>query len=92
MSAYCSKWSSEVLTEFHLLFNVQLGSTAIGIQTPGGVVLAVEKRVTSPLIVPASIEKIMEIDEHIGTLICDICFLFSDLCYTKYCIQELHLQ
>jgi len=45
---------------------LQLGSTAIGIQTPGGVVLAVEKRVTSPLIVTTSIEKIMEIDVHIG--------------------------
>lgn len=45
---------------------IKLGSTAIGIQTPGGVVLAVEKRVTSPLIEPTSIEKIMEIDEHIG--------------------------
>lgn len=44
----------------------QLGSTAIGIQTQEGVVLAVEKRVTSPLIVPSSIEKIMEIDAHIG--------------------------
>jgi 20S proteasome subunit alpha 5 len=31
-------------------------------------VLAVEKRVTSPLIEPASIEKIMEIDSHIGVL------------------------
>ena len=47
---------------------MQLGSTAIGIQTPDGVVLAVEKRVTSPLIVPTSIEKIMEIDVHIGML------------------------
>lgn len=45
---------------------IKLGSTAIGIQTPSGVVLAVEKRVTSPLIVPTSIEKIMEIDVHIG--------------------------
>jgi len=51
-----------------MLFDVQLGSTAIGIQTPSGVVLAVEKRVTSPLIVPTSIEKIMEIDVHIGTM------------------------
>ena len=50
------------------VFDVQLGSTAIGIQTPGGVILAVEKRVTSPLIVPTSIEKIMEIDVHIGML------------------------
>ena len=44
----------------------QLGSTSIGIQTKEGVVLAVEKRVTSPLLEPASIEKIMEIDSHIG--------------------------
>ncbi|KAG0494419.1 hypothetical protein HPP92_005413 [Vanilla planifolia] len=40
---------------------IKLGSTAIGIKTKEGVVLAVEKRVTSPLL-----KKIMEIDEHIG--------------------------
>lgn len=45
---------------------IKLGSTAIGIQTSEGVVLAVEKRVTSPLIEPSSIEKIMEVDKHIG--------------------------
>lgn len=45
---------------------IKLGSTAIGIQTNEGVVLAVEKRVTSPLIVPTSIEKILEVDSHIG--------------------------
>ncbi|VDI50619.1 proteasome subunit alpha type-5-like [Mytilus galloprovincialis] len=45
---------------------IKLGSTAIGIQTSEGVVLAVEKRVTSPLIEAASIEKVFEIDEHIG--------------------------
>ncbi|KAL5014424.1 hypothetical protein ScPMuIL_008694 [Solemya velum] len=45
---------------------IKLGSTAIGIQTNEGVVLAVEKRVTSPLIEPSSIEKIMEVDDHIG--------------------------
>ncbi|XP_074644971.1 proteasome subunit alpha type-5-like [Tubulanus polymorphus] len=45
---------------------IKLGSTAIGIQTSEGVVLAVEKRVTSPLIEPSSIEKIFEIDSHIG--------------------------
>lgn len=28
--------------------------------------LAVEKRLTSPLIVPSSVEKIFEIDSHIG--------------------------
>lgn len=45
---------------------LQLGSTAIGIQTSEGVCLAVEKRITSPLMEPNSIEKIVEIDTHIG--------------------------
>ncbi|CAK8689490.1 proteasome subunit alpha type-5-like [Clavelina lepadiformis] len=45
---------------------IKLGSTAMGIQTSEGVVLAVEKRITSPLIEPASIEKIFEIDRHVG--------------------------
>ena len=45
---------------------LQLGSTAIGIQTSEGVVLAVEKRITSPLMEPQSVEKIVEIDSHIG--------------------------
>ncbi|KAL0908438.1 hypothetical protein M5K25_022933 [Dendrobium thyrsiflorum] len=45
---------------------IKLGSTAIGIKTKQGVVLAVEKRVTSPLLEPSSVEKIMEIDENIG--------------------------
>jgi 20S proteasome subunit alpha 5 len=44
---------------------IKLGSTAVGIQCADGVVLAVEKRVTSPLIEPRSIEKIVEIDTHI---------------------------
>ena len=33
------------------LFDLQLGSTAIGLKTKEGVVLAVEKRITSPLLV-----------------------------------------
>ncbi|XP_075766505.1 proteasome subunit alpha type-5 isoform X2 [Pelodiscus sinensis] len=45
---------------------IKLGSTAIGIQTSEGVCLAVEKRITSSLMEPASIEKIVEIDSHIG--------------------------
>jgi len=45
---------------------IKLGSTAIGIQTSEGVVLAVERRITSPLIVPESIEKLYEVDSHIG--------------------------
>jgi len=45
---------------------IKLGSTAIGICTKDGVVLAVEKRVTSTLIEPSSIEKVLEIDKHMG--------------------------
>ncbi|KAJ3318491.1 proteasome component pup2 [Blyttiomyces sp. JEL0837] len=45
---------------------IKLGSTAVGIQTNEGVVLAVEKRITSPLLEPSSIEKILEIDRHLG--------------------------
>lgn len=45
---------------------IKLGSTAIGIQTNEGVVLVVEKRMTSKLIEPSSIEKCFEIDDHVG--------------------------
>jgi 20S proteasome subunit alpha 5 len=45
---------------------IKLGSTAIGICTSEGVVLGVEKRVTSILLESSSIEKIVEIDKHIG--------------------------
>lgn len=45
---------------------IKLGSTAVGIQTAEGVVLAVEKRLSSTLLEPSSVEKIMEIDQHIG--------------------------
>eukprot|EP01027_Heterolobosea_sp_BB2_P007421 GEZU01011049.1.p1 GENE.GEZU01011049.1~~GEZU01011049.1.p1 ORF type:complete len:245 (-),score=67.31 GEZU01011049.1:120-854(-) len=45
---------------------IKLGSTAVGIQTPEGVVLAVEKRLTSTLLEPTSVEKVMEVDSHIG--------------------------
>ena len=52
---------------FRLLFaSRQLGSTAVGIQTKEGVVIAVEKRVTSPLLEADSIEKVFEISRHIG--------------------------
>lgn len=44
----------------------QLGSTTIGISTPHGVILGVEKRVQSSLLEATSIEKIMEIDTHLG--------------------------
>ncbi|SMN22382.1 similar to Saccharomyces cerevisiae YGR253C PUP2 Alpha 5 subunit of the 20S proteasome involved in ubiquitin-dependent catabolism [Maudiozyma saulgeensis] len=45
---------------------IKLGSTAIGIATSEGVVLGVEKRATSPLLESDSIEKIVEIEHHIG--------------------------
>lgn len=45
---------------------IKLGSTTIGISTPEGVVLGVEKRVQSKLLEASSIEKIMEIDAHLG--------------------------
>ncbi len=40
---------------------IKLGSTAVGVRSSEGVVLAVEKRVTSPLMETASIEKILEV-------------------------------
>ena len=45
---------------------IKLGSTAIAIRTDEGIVMAVEKRITSPLMEPTSMDKIMEIDAHIG--------------------------
>lgn len=45
---------------------VKLGSTAVGIKTSGGVVLAVERRISSPLLEPSSVVKIFEVDSHIG--------------------------
>lgn len=45
---------------------VKRGTTAIGIKTKDCVVLLVDKRVTSHLLVSESIEKIFQIDLHIG--------------------------
>ncbi|PWN39726.1 putative PUP2-20S proteasome subunit [Ceraceosorus guamensis] len=45
---------------------IKLGSTTLGIAVPEGVVLGVEKRVQSSLLEKSSIEKIMEIDAHVG--------------------------
>jgi 20S proteasome subunit alpha 5 len=54
---------------------VKLGSTSVGICTKNGVVLAVEKRLPSSLVVAGSIEKILKIDRHIG---CAMSGLSSD--------------
>ncbi len=45
---------------------VKRGTTAVGIKAQGGVVLIVDKRVTSKLLESSSIEKIFRIDDHIG--------------------------
>jgi len=45
---------------------IKIGTTAIGICTTEGLVIAVEKRLLSPLQEPGSVEKIFEIDSHIG--------------------------
>ncbi len=45
---------------------IMLGTTAVGIQTAEGVVLAVEKRLKSKLLVPSSQKKIFKLDGHIG--------------------------
>ena len=48
---------------------VKLGSTAVGICTTRGVILAIEKRLTSALLEPSSVEKILEVDTHIGAAV-----------------------
>jgi proteasome alpha subunit len=45
---------------------VKRGTTAVGIKCGEGVVLIVDKRVSSRLLEASSIEKIFKIDEHIG--------------------------
>jgi proteasome alpha subunit len=45
---------------------VKRGTTTVGLKYKTGVVLIVDKRITSRLIEPGSIEKIFEIDDHIG--------------------------
>lgn len=57
------------------LLSAQLGTTALALQTSEGVVLAVEKRVTSKLLVPSSIQKLVRLDAHIG---CAMSGLVSD--------------
>lgn len=45
---------------------VKQGSTAIGIVCKDGVVLCTDKRIVDKLVVPESVEKIFQIDDHIG--------------------------
>lgn len=45
---------------------VKRGTTAVGVVYKEGVLLVVDKNITTMLIVPKSIEKIFQIDRHIG--------------------------
>lgn len=45
---------------------VKKGNTTIGLKYKDGVILVVDKRVPSKLMEPESIEKIYDVDEHIG--------------------------
>ena len=47
---------------------IKLGSTSLGIQTSEGVLIAAEKRLQSKLVVQSSVNKILEIDSHIGAV------------------------
>ncbi|HEX2022349.1 MAG TPA: archaeal proteasome endopeptidase complex subunit alpha [Candidatus Thermoplasmatota archaeon] len=45
---------------------VKRGTTTVGLKFQDGVVLIVDKRITSQLIEPGSIEKIFKLDDHVG--------------------------
>ncbi|MFH1828743.1 MAG: archaeal proteasome endopeptidase complex subunit alpha [Nanoarchaeota archaeon] len=45
---------------------VKQGSTALGLACKDGIVLVVDKRITSKLLIPEAIEKLFKIDDHIG--------------------------
>ena len=51
---------------------VKLGSSAVAVLCPEGVVFAVEKRLSSPLLIPTSVEKVFTIDDHIGVVMAGI--------------------
>jgi len=45
---------------------VKRGTTTVGLKFKDGVILIIDKRITSRLVEPSSIEKIFMIDDHIG--------------------------
>jgi proteasome alpha subunit len=45
---------------------VKRGTASVGVRTAGGVVLAVDKRIRSPLMEESSVEKIHKADDHVG--------------------------
>ncbi|KHO45875.1 MAG: proteasome alpha subunit [archaeon GW2011_AR3] len=46
---------------------VKQGSTAIGMTCSDGVILVTDKRIVDELVVPEAVEKIFQIDDHIGS-------------------------
>ena len=51
---------------------VKQGTTSVGIVCKDGVLLIADKRVTERLVVPKSVEKVFQIDEHIGASVSGI--------------------
>src|SRR3989344_8565532 len=51
---------------------VKMGPTAVGIACKDGVVIVADKRVVEKLVVPQSVEKVYQIDEHIGAAVSGI--------------------
>ncbi|EAX97349.1 Family T1, proteasome alpha subunit, threonine peptidase [Trichomonas vaginalis G3] len=47
---------------------VKLGSSAVAILCPEGVIFAVEKRLSSQLLIASSVEKVYAIDDHVGVV------------------------
>lgn len=48
---------------------VNQGTPAVGVLYKEGIVLVVDKRILEKLVIPSSVEKIMQIDEHVGAAI-----------------------
>lgn len=46
--------------------SVQRGTPSVGIRTDGGIVLAAYKRLRSPLVEARSVEKLHQLDDHVG--------------------------
>ncbi len=66
---------------------VENGGTSIGIRCKDGVVLAVEKVITSKLLKPGANKRIATIDRHMGAVSSGITFV---LLYTLYkCLRIL---
>ena len=45
---------------------VERGSASVGVRTDDGVVLAARRRIRSPLMDPGSVEKLHQVDDHLG--------------------------